>query len=120
MQNKLFGFLVAAAVTVISAAPLSAQSIRLTASIPFEFTVGNATMPAITNNWFIAGNGVSDNVGAIRLSGVFSNGVITLIGDARLPTAQRRTVTNVEKFNKPGGVPFSSGLLGPVSVWSCP
>lgn len=45
---------------------------------------GNATMPAITNNWFIAGNGVSDNVGAIRLSGIFSNGIITLIGDARL------------------------------------
>jgi autotransporter-associated beta strand protein len=45
---------------------------------------GNASMPAMTNNWFIAGNGVSDNVGAIRLSGIFSNGIITLIGDARL------------------------------------
>jgi autotransporter-associated beta strand protein len=44
----------------------------------------NAGLTAITNNWFIAGNGVSDNVGAIRLSGVFSNGIMTLIGDARL------------------------------------
>jgi hypothetical protein len=43
-----------------------------------------------------------------------------LIGDARLPAAQRRTVTNVEKFNKPDAVPLSSGLLGPVSLWSCP
>jgi hypothetical protein len=39
-----------------------------------------------------------------------------LIGDAKLPQEQRRTVTNVEKFNKPGTVPLESGLLGPVSL----
>jgi alpha-L-rhamnosidase len=39
-----------------------------------------------------------------------------LIGDARLPKAQRRTVTNVEKFNKPDAVLLGSGLLGPVTV----
>jgi len=39
-----------------------------------------------------------------------------LIGDARLPKEQRRTVTNVEKFNKPGTVLLQSGLLGPVTV----
>ena len=41
-----------------------------------------------------------------------------LVGDARLPRAQRRTVTNVEKFNKPDAAPLSSGLLGPVGLRS--
>ncbi|HEY5911811.1 MAG TPA: autotransporter-associated beta strand repeat-containing protein [Verrucomicrobiae bacterium] len=66
---------------------------------------GNATMPAITNNWFIAGNGVSDNVGAIRLSGVFSNGVITLIGDARLGGGGAAT-----------GVPIYDRITGPFNL----
>jgi hypothetical protein len=39
-----------------------------------------------------------------------------LIGDARLPKEQRRTVTNVEKFNKPDAVLLGSGLLGPVTL----
>jgi hypothetical protein len=39
-----------------------------------------------------------------------------LIGDARPPKEQRRTVTNVEKFKKPGAVLLESGLLGPVTV----
>ena len=39
-----------------------------------------------------------------------------LIGDAKLPQARRRTLTNVEKFNKPGALLLESGLLGPVSV----
>ena len=47
------------------------------------FPSGAGTVP-MTNAIYISGNGVSDNVGAIRLSGVFSNGVITLIGDSRL------------------------------------
>ena len=41
-----------------------------------------------------------------------------LIGDARLPKEQRRTVTNVEKFNKPGTLLLESGLLGPVTLWN--
>jgi hypothetical protein len=39
-----------------------------------------------------------------------------LIGDARLPKEQRRTVTNVDKFSKPDAVLLGSGLLGPVTV----
>lgn len=60
---------------------------------------GHATMPACTNNWFLAGNGVSDNVGAIRFpsAGIFSNAVMTLIGDTRL-----------------GGGGFATGLGGRV------
>jgi hypothetical protein len=39
-----------------------------------------------------------------------------LIGDAKLPQERRRTLTNVEKFNKPGALLLESGLLGPVTV----
>jgi autotransporter-associated beta strand protein len=49
-----------------------------------EFYPSGAGTDPITNSIFISGNGVSDGVGAIRLSGVFSNGVINLIGDSRL------------------------------------
>jgi fibronectin-binding autotransporter adhesin len=49
------------------------------------FPSGVGTVTPIMNAWFLAGNGISDNVGAIRLSngGVLS-GQITLIGDTRL------------------------------------
>ena len=74
----------------------------------------NAGLTAITNNWFIAGNGVSDNVGAIRLSGVFSNGVITLIGDARLGGGGFATGVNIYdritgNFNLDFGATGNSG-----------
>ncbi len=39
-----------------------------------------------------------------------------LIGDAQLPKEQRRTKTNVHKFDKPGQALLPSGLLGPVTV----
>ena len=39
-----------------------------------------------------------------------------LIGAAKLPQEERRTVTNVGKFSKPGAVLLESGLLGPVTL----
>ena len=39
-----------------------------------------------------------------------------LIGDAKLPAGQRRTRTNVRKFEKPGLPLLESGLLGPVTL----
>ena len=44
MKKRFLGFLAVAALAV--AAPLSAQSLRLTATIPFDFIVGNQTMPS--------------------------------------------------------------------------
>ena len=48
-----------------------------------------------------------------------------LIGDAKLPPAQRRTRTNIVKFDEPKGdahytTPMPSGLLGPVTVQAVP
>jgi hypothetical protein len=39
-----------------------------------------------------------------------------LVGDSRLPKEQRRTVTNVGKFNRPDAPLLESGLLGPVTL----
>jgi len=41
-----------------------------------------------------------------------------LIGDGRLPQSQRRTQTNIKKFEQPGGEQLlrTSGLLGPVTL----
>ncbi|MES1249692.1 MAG: glycosylhydrolase-like jelly roll fold domain-containing protein, partial [Chitinophaga rupis] len=41
-----------------------------------------------------------------------------LIGDSRLPQGQRRTKTNIKKFDEPGSEKYLrvSGLLGPVMV----
>lgn len=46
MRNRLFGILAIAATIATLAAPLAAQSARLTATIPFEFSVSGKTMPA--------------------------------------------------------------------------
>ena len=46
MTKQFVGFLAVAALAVSVAAPLSAQSVRVIANIPFEFSVGNSTLPA--------------------------------------------------------------------------
>jgi hypothetical protein len=46
MTNKFFGLLALAALAGAISVPLSAQTLNLTATVPFEFTVGDSTMPA--------------------------------------------------------------------------
>jgi hypothetical protein len=46
MSKKAFGFFSVSALIVALAVPSFAQSIRLTANVPFEFTVGGRTLPA--------------------------------------------------------------------------
>ena len=46
MKNRIFGVLAIAVAVATLAAPLGAQSTRLTATVPFEFMVGSKTMPA--------------------------------------------------------------------------
>ena len=43
-----------------------------------------------------------------------------LIGDASLPKDQRRTITNVRRFERPGATLLESGLLGPVTLQFAP
>ena len=46
MRKANFAFLAATILIALVAAPVYAQSIRLTANIPFDFIVGSTTMPA--------------------------------------------------------------------------
>jgi hypothetical protein len=46
MGKMMLGFLAALSVTAVLATPLSAQSMSLEVSIPFQFAVGGKTMPA--------------------------------------------------------------------------
>ena len=45
-MKKMLGCLSMAALAVVLAAPVSAQTVTLTASVPFDFVVGGRTMPA--------------------------------------------------------------------------
>ena len=45
-MKRLMGSLSVAALAVVLAAPLAAQTFRVTASIPFEFMVAERSMPA--------------------------------------------------------------------------
>jgi len=45
-MKKVFGSLSMAALAVVLAVPVSAQTITLKASVPFDFVVGGRTMPA--------------------------------------------------------------------------
>ncbi|HEV2328059.1 MAG TPA: autotransporter-associated beta strand repeat-containing protein, partial [Verrucomicrobiae bacterium] len=85
-----------------------------------ELFPSGAGTNAITNNIYISGNGVSDGVGAIRLSGVFSNGVISLIGDSRLGGGGAGGVPIYDRitgsFNLDFGATGNSGGGGNVAV----
>ena len=45
-MKKILGCLSMAALAVVLAAPVSAQTLTLSASVPFDFVVGGRTMPA--------------------------------------------------------------------------
>ena len=45
-MKRARGFLSVVAVTFVLAAPLAAQTLKLSASVPFEFTVAGRSMPA--------------------------------------------------------------------------
>ena len=73
------------------------------------FPSGAGTTP-IMNNWFLAGNGISDNVGAIRLSNNGDlAGTITLIGDTRLGGGGANAASG-------GGGIISGKITGPFNL----
>ncbi|MFB3778398.1 MAG: hypothetical protein ACE141_12345 [Bryobacteraceae bacterium] len=90
MNKGFWGILAAAAVLFTVAAPVPAQSLRVTATIPFGFTVGKATLPAgeysilpLSNSRLIQ---VSNQV---QRSSVLAIANSTYAGTARLAGAPR-------------------------------
>ena len=75
MNKKAFAFLSVSVLIVALAVPSFAQSLRLTANVPFEFTVGSRTLPAGdysirtgVNQAIVQVQGFEAHTGALSLS----------------------------------------------------
>jgi hypothetical protein len=64
-MERLIGFLTVSTLAAVLAVPLAAQTLRVTASVPFEFMVAGRSMPAGNYTVERAGSGSS---AAIRVS----------------------------------------------------
>jgi hypothetical protein len=106
MTKKFFGGLLAAALVLALTPALSAQSVRLTADIPFEFSVGNATLPA--GSYRVTPTGTPEIL-TIRneSSGARALALASSIGDGE----QRRTGQAEFVFNRYGGQYFLSRIV---------
>ena len=62
-MKKVIGYLSMAALAIVLAAPVSAQTITLKASVPFDFVVGGHTMPA---GDYVVSTGVNPGVLLVR------------------------------------------------------
>ncbi len=104
MTKRVHLILMMSVVAVTLVAPLMAQSVRLTANIPFEFTIGNKTLPAgeymIMNGsdpYMLIFQGMKEHVGALALTN----------REEVISTEHPQTVTRLE-FNKYGDHYFLS------------
>ena len=91
MTKRLSGLLAIAALAVAVAAPLSAQSTRVTANIPFEFMIGNKTMPSgdysvlsVSPPNILQIRNSETNVGALAVTGSVGSGDVSQAGSPRL------------------------------------
>ena len=91
MTKRLSGLIAMAALAVTVAAPLSAQSIRVAATIPFEFMIGNKTMPSgdysvqsVSPPNILQIRNSETNAGALAVTGSVGGGDISQAGSPRL------------------------------------
>ncbi len=106
MTSKFSVVFAALAVIVTIAAPLSAQSLRLTANVPFEFTVSNKTLPAgdysvlsASEPYILRIQNDATNTGALAMTGS--------AGDYSGPGGQAKLV-----FNRYGNHYFLAQVWG--------
>ncbi len=102
-MKRLIGFLSVATLAVVLAAPVGAQSFRVTATIPFEFMVSGRSMPAGDYAVQRAGSGVA---GAIQISGA-NVSVIALAQNANV-SQNEKTGQALLIFNRYGDQYFLS------------
>ena len=91
MTKRLSGLIAIAALAVTVAAPLSAQSIRVAATIPFEFMIGNKTMPSgdysvqsVSPPNILQIRNSETNAGALAVTGSVGSGDVSRAGSPRL------------------------------------
>ena len=105
-MKRLSGFLLVSALVVALAAPLAAQTLRVTANVPFEFVVGGQSMPA--GEYSIASAGPS-TTSAIRVSNG-STGVLSLAMNSSV-APQEQTGQALLIFHRYGDQYFLSRIV---------
>ena len=107
MTKKAYVILSMSIMAFALVAPLSAQSLRLTANIPFEFMVAGKTLPA---GQYTMSNG-SDPYVVLLQGGDHRSGVLTLTNHEEiLQTNDPASMTKLE-FNKYGNHYFLSEVV---------
>ena len=105
-MKRLIGFLSVATLAVVLAAPLGAQTLRVTAGIPFEFMVAGRSMPA---GDYTFGNLGSNGAGAIKVLG--DNSSLVLLGNGTVASQKERTGPALLIFHRYSGQYFLSCIV---------
>ena len=108
MKNRLFGVLMVLIVSMLAVAPVSAQSVKLVADIPFEFVAGSTTFPAGEYSVEPMGS-IGSHVVLVRSTDLRSSAALQTIAVwARDPQAKGKLV-----FNRYGDTYFLSQIWSP-------
>lgn len=105
-MKRLIGFLSAATLGLVLAASLAAQTVNITASVPFEFMVAGSSMPA---GDYTIGSVFPETGGAIR---VFNgnSGVVSLVMRSNTNPDERTGQVSLV-FNRYGDQYFLSSIV---------
>jgi hypothetical protein len=104
-MKRVLGFLSVVAVTFVLTAPLSAQTFKLSASVPFEFTVAGRSMPA--GDYSIDAG--SSPMGAVRVSS--GNEGVYFLAIRDTASQKERTGQSLLLFHRYGDRYFLSSIV---------
>jgi len=105
-MKRLIGFLSVSALAVVLAAPLGAQTLRITSSVPFEFMVAGRSMVA---GDYTFGNLGSNGIGAIKVLG--NNSSLVLLGNGTIASQKERAGQPLLIFHRYGDQYFLSRIV---------
>ncbi len=112
-MKKILGCLSMVALAVVLAAPVSAQSIPVTARVPFDFVVGGHTLPA---GDYVVSKLTAQGVLEIRNA---SNGTTPLVVTASVPGSTGTPGEASLTFHRYGSDYFLAGIWDGHSVQGC-
>ena len=104
-MKRLLGFLSTVAMTFVLTAPLAAQPLKLTASVPFEFMVAGRSMPA--GDYSIDAG--SSPIGAARVSS--GNEGVYFLAIRETASQKERTGESLLIFHRYGDRYFLSSIV---------
>jgi hypothetical protein len=104
-MKRALGFLSVVALTFVLTAPLPAQTLKLSASVPFEFTVAGRSMPA--GDYRIEAG--SSPMGAVRVS--TGNEGVYFLAISETASQKERTGESLLIFHRYGDRYFLSSIV---------